>query len=148
MTDTINNFQCEHCGRTFDSYRACATYAWKCPDCSYSIVRKSVIDCNPDHPLHKTFPASRGTTASELNQMMVAAEESADPSHYKTDTIQCIDAMRAMLGDEGFKAYLRGTIFKYNWRTGKKDSPKIEAEKMAVYLRWLGDVIAGKELSK
>ena len=71
----------------------------------------------------------------------------SDPDHYKTGTIECIDAMRAMLGDEGFKAYLRGTIFRYNWRLGRKDDPKVETEKMYTYLGWLGDVIAGKDLA-
>ncbi len=164
---------CEHCGRDFDGYQASAVYKWRCPSCSYSILKRTVVDANPSHA---NFPASRGTTQSQLNAMHAVAEacdgffgkenkalseyikprsikldapvESADPDHYKTSTIECIDAMRAMLGDEGFKAYLRGTIFKYNFRCGKKDEEKIEVEKMQVYLRWLGDVIAGKELSK
>ena len=161
---------CEHCGRDFDGYQASAVYKWRCPSCSYSILKRTVVDANPSHA---NFPASRGTTQSQLNAMHAVAEtlddafanqhswpkpktatpqqepvESADPDHYKTSTIECIDAMRAMLGDEGFKAYLRGTIFKYNWRHGRKDSQKVETEKMQVYLRWLGNVIAGQELSK
>jgi len=165
---------CEHCGRDFDSYQAAAVYKYRCPDCSYSIIIRKVID---DNPTHAHFPeVSRGTTQSQLNAMHAVAEscggfvgydhpelnelikprslkldtpvESSDPDHYKTSTIECIDAMRAMLGDEGFKAYLRGTIFKYNWRLGRKDDPKVETEKMYTYLGWLGDVIAGKELSK
>lgn len=75
-------------------------------------------------------------------------EESANPDHYKNAKMECIDAMRAMLGDEGFVAYLRGTIFKYNWRLGRKDASKVEAEKIAVYTRWLNETLAGKELSK
>ena len=158
---------CEHCGRDFDSYQAAAVYKYRCPDCSYSIIIRKVIDANPTHA---HFPeVSRGTTQSQLNAMHAVAEdasmaynehlyqkvvtspqvatESSDPDHYKTGTIECIDAMRAMLGDEGFKAYLRGTIFKYNWRWGRKDDPKVETEKMYTYLGWLGDVIAGKDLA-
>ena len=148
---------CEHCGKDFDSYQAAAVYKYRCPTCSYSILIRKVIDANPTHA---HFPqVSRGTTQSQLNAMHAVAEaandffgkdapvESADPDHYKTSTIECIDAMRAMLGDEGFKAYLRGTIFKYNWRLGRKDDPKVETEKMYTYLGWLGDVIAGKDLA-
>ena len=149
---------CEHCGRDFDGYQASAVHKWRCPQCSYSILKRTVVDANP---AHANFPqASRGTTQSQLNAMHAVAEaandffgkdapvESADPDHYKTSTIECIDAMRAMLGDEGFKAYLRGTIFKYNWRLGKKDESTVEVEKIAVYARWLHDTLAGRELSK
>ena len=145
---TVHHFMCEHCGRTFDAHQACATYAWRCPSCSYSIVKRSIIDGNLGHPLFSAFPLSRGTTASELNQMMVAAEESADPDHYKQGDIECIDAMRAMLGEQQFIGYLRGTIFKYNWRFGLKDAAKVEQEKMAVYMKWLGETLDKKELSK
>lgn len=76
------------------------------------------------------------------------SNESDNPNHYKTGKLECIDAMRAMLGDDGFANYLRGTIFKYNWRLGKKDEASMEAKKIAVYTRWLNDVLEGKELSK
>lgn len=39
------------------------------------------------------------------------------PPHYQSDSgIECIDAIRAALGKEGFIAYCRGNIIKYNWR--------------------------------
>jgi len=38
------------------------------------------------------------------------------PEHYNQDhDIECIDAIRAALGD-GFKEYLQGNILKYIWR--------------------------------
>lgn len=42
------------------------------------------------------------------------------PSHYTQGAVECIDALHAALGDEGFKAYCRGAAIKYLWRTGLK----------------------------
>ena len=81
--------------------------------------------------------------------MHMQAEESADPSHYKTeDGVECIDAIRAMLGKEGFVAYCRGTLMKYNWRLGKKDEAAMEAAKAKVYNQWICDALAAKPLTK
>jgi hypothetical protein len=44
-----------------------------------------------------------------------------NPEHYKTDGLECIDAIRAALGEEGFKSFCRGNVIKYSWRSGKKD---------------------------
>lgn len=38
------------------------------------------------------------------------------PSHYANFSIECIDAMQAMLSRDEFIGYLRGNIFKYQWR--------------------------------
>jgi len=42
------------------------------------------------------------------------------PPHYNTGPIECIDAIKSALGPEGFAAYCRGNILKYNWRTNHK----------------------------
>jgi hypothetical protein len=38
------------------------------------------------------------------------------PPHYTAGEIECIDAIRAALGREGFIAYCRGNVIKYVWR--------------------------------
>jgi len=38
------------------------------------------------------------------------------PPHYNQGEIECIDAIRAALGREGFIAYCRGNVIKYVWR--------------------------------
>ena len=78
----------------------------------------------------------------------MTAIESVSPSHYKGGDIECIDAIRAMLGQEGFIAYCRGTIVKYNWRLGLKDDPLVETGKAAVYQQWIKDTLDGKALTK
>ena len=43
------------------------------------------------------------------------------PPHYNTsDEIECIDAIKAALGPEGFNAYCRGNALKYVWRSPHK----------------------------
>lgn len=44
-----------------------------------------------------------------------------NPSHYSDSTIECIDAMEAMLSPQEFIGYLRGNVFKYQWRYQKKN---------------------------
>jgi hypothetical protein len=38
------------------------------------------------------------------------------PPHYTQGDIECIDAIRAALGRDGFVAYCRGNAMKYSWR--------------------------------
>lgn len=42
------------------------------------------------------------------------------PPHYTHGDIECIDAIRAALGPEGFAAFCRGNIIKYHWRCNHK----------------------------
>ena len=42
------------------------------------------------------------------------------PPHYNQGDIECIDAIEAALGPEGFKSYCRGNAFKYLWRSDHK----------------------------
>lgn len=46
------------------------------------------------------------------------------PSHYHSKDasgIECSDAQRAMLGIEGYCAYLAGMVIKYTWRYEQKN---------------------------
>ena len=61
------------------------------------------------------------------------------PNHYKTtDGIECIDALRAMLGQERFEGFLQGNILKYVWRYRDKGG-KEDLEKAKIYMQWLID---------
>lgn len=48
-------------------------------------------------------------------------DEPINPQHYKNGKVECIDAMEAMLTPEQFIGYLRGNIFKYQWRYENKN---------------------------
>jgi hypothetical protein len=57
------------------------------------------------------------------------------PSHYNYGDIECIDAIRAMLGPDGFKAYCKGNELKYLWRSGLKFKEKEDLQKSVWYGR-------------
>lgn len=71
----------------------------------------------------------------------VKPENSPDPvhapTHYTQGEIECIDAIRSALGEEGFKAYCKGNVIKYVWRHNHKSGSEGEdLAKAAVYLGW------------
>lgn len=49
------------------------------------------------------------------------ADKVNHPEHYNQGTIECIDAIEAMLTPEEFIGYLRGSIMKYEWRYPNKN---------------------------
>lgn len=57
------------------------------------------------------------------------------PPHYTRGEIECIDAIKAALGREGFLAYLRGQVIKYIWRAGQKGA----ASECLAKARWYLD---------
>ena len=45
------------------------------------------------------------------------------PSHYNSGSVECIEAIEAMLSPEEFVGYLRGNSLKYRWRFRYKGKP-------------------------
>jgi hypothetical protein len=52
-------------------------------------------------------PAQAGVPASDVVN---------SPQHYNFAGIECIDAIKAALGPEGFRDYMMGNVLKYSWR--------------------------------
>lgn len=65
------------------------------------------------------------------------------PAHYThaENGIECIDAIEAALGREGFIAFLRGQVIRYQWRIGHKDSAAQDAAKARWYAAKLEEVL-------
>ena len=70
------------------------------------------------------------------------------PPHYQSDTgIECIDAIRAALGSEGFIAYCRGNVIKYQWRD--KENALEDRKKSEWYnVRMMAEMYYNQEISK
>ena len=66
------------------------------------------------------------------------------PSHYTSGAVECIDAIRAALGDEAFVAFCRGQAIKYAWRAGLKENHAEDLRRGAWYLTRAADVLDGK----
>jgi len=71
----------------------------------------------------ETTPDSRKTDSVE------------HPNHYNQSGIECIEAIRASLGDE-FGAYCKGNVMKYLWRYKYKNGLE-DLQKAKQYLEWL-----------
>ena len=63
------------------------------------------------------------------------------PPHYNASGIECIDALRAALG-EGFEFYLQGNVMKYLWRYRYKNGTQ-DLEKAMWYLDTLTKEVEG-----
>jgi hypothetical protein len=59
------------------------------------------------------------------------------PEHYTSGNIECLDAIRAALGDN-YKYYVQGNVLKYIWRFNHKNG--LEDLKKARF--YLDDLIA------
>lgn len=66
--------------------------------------------------------------------MVVTLDDSVNhPPHYTQGDIECIDAIKAALGQDGFIAFLRGQIIRYQWRLLFKGNAAEDARKAGWY---------------
>jgi hypothetical protein len=63
------------------------------------------------------------------------------PAHYAATGIECIDAIRSALGDEGFMAYCRGNAIKYMWRATRKNNEAQDYAKAGWYAQMAAHVL-------
>ena len=71
------------------------------------------------------------------NFIKILSEEHENNSHYKTETVECIDALKACMTNEEFRGFCAGNIIKYIWRLNKKNTAIENAEKAQYYLNTL-----------
>lgn len=57
------------------------------------------------------------------------------PFHYNTGSIEAIDYIKQVLGPEGFVAYCRGNVMKYQHRAFYKGNPVEDMKKAEWYQR-------------
>lgn len=55
------------------------------------------------------------------------------PAHYVLGGIECIEYMKQVLTPEEYVGYLRGCVIKYQHRLRTKDTPGLNAGKLAWY---------------
>lgn len=79
-----------------------------------------ILNC--EHLAMVKRPESITDVARSIEAARVEERDAVNnPKHYTTGGIECIDAMQAMLSREEFIGYLRGNIFKYQWRYKHKN---------------------------
>ena len=95
--------------------------------------------------------ASEDTTPDEDTAR--SADPVNHPEHYRSNGIECIDAIRAVLTPEQFEGYCRGNAMKYLWRAGKKVKPgqtveEAREEDLAKARWYLDTVIKQRETNR
>ena len=76
-------------------------------------------------------------TPSEWNESSRRLKLKTDmvnhPPHYNQGGVECIEYIKQVLGHDGFLAYLRGNVVKYNHRLLLKGKAGEDAGKLAWY---------------
>lgn len=73
--------------------------------------------------------------------LQIEADPINQPAHYTSGKVECIDAIEAALGREGFVAFLRGQVIKYQWRLVLKDAAAQDAGKARWYANRLVETL-------
>jgi len=68
-----------------------------------------------------------------------------NPPHYRQGDIECIEAIKAACGEDGYDGYLQGNIIKYIWRFKHKGRAQDDLGKAKWYLNELIKVYHGDE---
>lgn len=63
----------------------------------------------------------------------------SSPAHYRQGGIECVEAIKASMSQEGFRDYLKGNVMKYIWRYKHKGKAIEDIEKAIWYLNRLKD---------
>ena len=100
--------------------------------------------CNAFASLPHVCPHVVGFLSGGAIGSTAPTETTADPvnpAHYKAGTVEVIDFVREQLGDEGFVAYCRGNVIKYESRAGRKDATAQDHAKAAWYAQMAAHVL-------
>jgi hypothetical protein len=90
-------------------------------------------DWAKDQVLKETIEGVSYPIMKIVENIHTAEDAINHPVHYNQGDIECIDAIKSMLGKDGFIAYLRGNIAKYNWRLLHKGKALSDAQKLGWY---------------
>lgn len=110
-------------------------------------VEKKFNFINPYTNIKIKNPASR---IEELEEVVekgpnMKNDNVNSPAHYRQGGIECIEAIKASMGQEGFRDYLKGNVMKYIWRYEHKGKAMEDIEKALWYLNKLKDELYGQD---
>lgn len=76
----------------------------------------------------------------EITKLVESLDTKVHPEHYTYSKYECINVLKDILGEEGFKEFCRGNVFKYLWRYNHKNG-KEDLLKAKYYLEKLIEVL-------
>jgi len=125
-----------------------------CPHCAAGGKLQSLLeDYCPQHgDVYECYVAAKlslegeEVTNKRETPKLSAAEAAADPAHYKdiVPGYEYMQLMEHLLGYEGTVDHLKGQIYKYLMRCGKKDDPYQEMLKVQWYSNYLTTMMKRK----
>lgn len=77
----------------------------------------------------------------DKNELQNVSDCVNHPYHYCAGGVECIEGIKAALGDE-FLAYCQGNVLKYVWRWRHKGGVE-DLRKAQVYLGWMIEEVEG-----
>lgn len=131
--------RCPYCGKMFR--HGWSGYALHLKNRHYKVWMFGSRECATE-PAH-LWPVWKGLDESTsvvepVNQVQTLTYTAlvSEPTHYRQGNVECIEAIQAALGVEGFRAYCKGNVIKYLWRETYKGG-QVDVEKAQKYLEWL-----------
>ena len=122
----------------------CKSRGFLCYKCSIEGICKEYrgrLEGNDD-AINKAF-----STLAMAGHLFTPATPKDDPvnhpGHYTKGGIECLDAIRASMTDDGFLDFLKGQIIKYVWRYQHKGKPLEDLQKARFYLNRMIDILEG-----
>lgn len=111
---------------------------------SFNVKNQEVLWQRTTHPEELPFIDDEPSLNDQYAEIEKVRQDIINsPNHYADSTIECIDAMEAMMTPEQFIGYLRGNVFKYQWRYEKKNGIE-DLKKAKWYLERLTEKVAEK----
>jgi len=131
--ENFNMGKCPKCGQDLQEFDYCAKHG---DIYEFYLAAKMRMEKNEDH----------GEVATKSYWKEGSAEAAADPAHYKdiVPGYEYMQLMEHLLGYEGTVSHLKGQIYKYLMRCGKKDDPYQEMLKVQWYSNYLTEMMKRK----
>lgn len=128
-------------GTQYKSYKEMlAVYGLDCSKAADTRYRKGVSYEDQVKGLKPEEEAYKQELREELTSWVDSLDTKVHPEHYTYSKYECINVLKDILGEEGFKEFCRGNVFKYLWRYNHKNG-KEDLLKAKYYLEKLIEVL-------
>lgn len=130
-------------GKRYSNYKEMlAVYGLDCSKAADTRYRKGISYENQVRGLKPVVPQVLDIepVKEEITKLVESLDTKVHPEHYTYSRYECIDVLKDILGEEGFKEFCRGNVFKYLWRYNHKNG-KEDLLKAKYYLEKLIEVL-------
>lgn len=130
-------------GTQYKSYKEMlAVYGLDCSKAADTRYRKGISYEDQIRGLTPVVPQvlDDEPVKEEITKLVESLDTKVHPEHYTYSKYECINVLKDILGEEGFKEFCRGNVFKYLWRYNHKNG-KEDLLKAKYYLEKLIEVL-------